>query len=1080
MTIKAKWLLAPRVWLYSALSLLSACGGGGGSGSGSPQPVASPTVSLTASASDVAINGSVTLEWTSTNASTCTPSSGWSASGVSGSQSVLVAQTTTYSISCSGPGGMGDSGNVTVTAWGIPNATISSDATNVLPNSSVSLSWASQNAQSCTGGDALFGILPTSGSQSSNPITSTIVFSVTCSNPIFVGSKQSVTVTVSAALTLAITVQYQSPGPPVMPTGYSLTDIGLLPGGNYSFGTAINNSGTVIGYGGTGTNTQSAFIWKNGVMSDFSTLAGGVAGGGIIQGINSFGEIVGIGPNGAFSWMNGVRSDLGFFPSSGASSTATAVNDSGQIVGWGYAGPGSYHAWRWQNNAFTDLGTLGGPQSQAAAINSSGVIVGGAQPDPSTQHAFSWISGVMTDLSLALPDPTSSSAATSINDSNVVVGIVQNSLSGSQKAAIWSAGAPTILPTFAGATPQYGAQSVNNAGIIVGYALNANSAQRAVAWVGGQIGDLNSQVLVSDPLKPFVTLTNAVGINVSGQILANGSDSRLCGGNACPIGSMTHSYVLTPTLGQYFVPDWAHPVVKPVPFVWVELQNSSGTVVQHVFTDANGTAVFSGLDPTMTYTPVVRAKVVQAPLGLDFVVMNNTNPIDATQPTFRGRYAPYALSAANYTPGLKKASQSLVLTAQDGWDSSDGVLVDSNRLSGPLTLLANAVAEAQIISAAVGGNSITWRPLTILWSIRNKGGLASPPNNYDLGIATGSGGFYAGGHGAITASGTDSGAAVSEDFIYVSGDPTFEAMEIYPFVMTHEMGHFSQTQFSTRVAPGSDHAYTDYEDQTQSWIEGNASGIAALVMNTPRQDRVFSANGQPIVDSYNVDTDSNETGPENNPLGWFQETTVTRLLWRVYDPQGALKMSSAVSLAPMFTPSWKTGPWLNTAWAYVEQLKKLNPTSASSIDSIAESLNISSIGDDEWGTIDNHPGNIAAQYALPPYTVVPISSTPTTICSTGAPLDYNKEGNTRYIRATGDGNVHTLTVVGPTGSVPILNRRLYTAGSSSLTVSGTLPVGDTVLTVGDCGVTLGEFSSQTTACNEPAPPANQCWSITIQ
>jgi probable HAF family extracellular repeat protein len=824
----------------------------------------------------------------------------------------------------------------------------------------------------------------------------------------------------------------------------------------------------VIGYASEGTNgnLQTSFVWSGGVLSDFATLPGGVVGGGgTLQGLNSAGEIVGGGgPNGAFYWQNGTRTDLGFFPSAGAASIATAVNDSGVIVGWGYNGPGSYHAWRWQSGAFTDLGTLGGPQSSALGLNSNGVVVGWAQRNAQTEDAVMWQSGSTVDLGALVSVPQSQ--ALSINSSNTVVGIT-NSGSGNQ-AIMWTSSTATTLPALPGGT-NAGAYGINSSGQIVGFAVNASKAQRAVMWGGGSVTDLNSRILASDPLKPYVTITLAQGVNDSGQVLALGTDSR---------GSGTHTYVLTPGTGTYYVPDWNHAQTHIVPFVSVALEDATHTVVQQAYTDATGMVQFTGLNPGVTYTPVLISQVKEPSLGLDFVVLDNLKPTDTTQPTFRARYAPYAFAAAAYAPN-KQTSQNLTLIAQDGWDPTSGVLVNTDRLAGPFDLLANAVTEAQIVSAAVG-SSISWRPLTILWDTANKGGLSSPPNNYDLGLVTGSGGFYSPRHSGIDSTGTATGATEAEDFIYLSGDPSFEAMDIYPAVMTHEMGHFTQAQFSTNPSPNGNHAYSDYEDPILSWIEGNASGIAALVMNTPLQNRVSMALNTVWVDSYNVDTDSNEVGPENNPVGWYQESTVTRLLWRAYDPSGALKMTPASVLAPMYSAAWQAGPWLATPWAYVAQLKKLNPSSSSSIDTLAESLNITSIGNDEWGSTEVHAGNRAPQDVLPPYVSVPISPSPTTVCSAGAPLEYNKGGNVRYLRINGDGASHTLTIQGPSGTVPLFVRNSFNAGSSLFTTSGTTPNGPLVLSVGDCAVAAGQYSSVTSACNDPAPPVEQCWSVTIQ
>ena len=61
----------------------------------------------------------------------------------------------------------------------------------------------------------------------------------------------------------------------------------------------------------------------------------------------------------------------------GTSSRATAVNDLGQVVGWGDTASGEPHAFSWTAaGGMVDLGTLGGNYSTAAAVNDLGQVVG--------------------------------------------------------------------------------------------------------------------------------------------------------------------------------------------------------------------------------------------------------------------------------------------------------------------------------------------------------------------------------------------------------------------------------------------------------------------------------------------------------------------------------------------------------------------------------------------------------------------------------------------------------------------------------------------------------------------------------
>ena len=110
-----------RVLVLLFLSIFTiSCGGGGGGSDSGPPPTPAANVSLSSSASSVAINTSVTLTWSSSNASSCTASGSWSGSkATSGEESVEITSlgTNSFTLSCSGSGGSGQS-SLTVTGEG--------------------------------------------------------------------------------------------------------------------------------------------------------------------------------------------------------------------------------------------------------------------------------------------------------------------------------------------------------------------------------------------------------------------------------------------------------------------------------------------------------------------------------------------------------------------------------------------------------------------------------------------------------------------------------------------------------------------------------------------------------------------------------------------------------------------------------------------------------------------------------------------------------------------------------------------------------------------------------------------------
>ena len=124
------------------------------------------------------------------------------------------------------------------------------------------------------------------------------------------------------------------------PPAYIVTDLGTL-GGTQSGGGGINASGQVTGYSSTtGDSVIHAFLY-DGTMHDL-----GVSNS-YGWGINASGQVVGNFGNVAFLYTSGsglVDLNSLIDPLSGWQlSTALAINDAGQITGWGRIG-GERHA----------------------------------------------------------------------------------------------------------------------------------------------------------------------------------------------------------------------------------------------------------------------------------------------------------------------------------------------------------------------------------------------------------------------------------------------------------------------------------------------------------------------------------------------------------------------------------------------------------------------------------------------------------------------------------------------------------------------------------------------------------------
>jgi hypothetical protein len=138
------------------------------------------------------------LTWSSTNATACTASGGWNgAKATSGSQDVTPANTTTYTLTCTGPGGNASkSATVTVTPVGGVTLTFTATPSFISSGQSSTLSWTSTGTAGCTASDGWTGAKATTGSEQVTP-SATTTYTLTCDGP--GGSTfQSVTVVVSA------------------------------------------------------------------------------------------------------------------------------------------------------------------------------------------------------------------------------------------------------------------------------------------------------------------------------------------------------------------------------------------------------------------------------------------------------------------------------------------------------------------------------------------------------------------------------------------------------------------------------------------------------------------------------------------------------------------------------------------------------------------------------------------------------------------------------------------------------------------------------------------------------------------
>jgi probable HAF family extracellular repeat protein len=169
-----------------------------------------------------------------------------------------------------------------------------------------------------------------------------------------------------------------------------------LDGGPVTTVIAINRRGQIAGNSSMLDGTGHPVIWHNGRAQDLGTLPGAAytVAQSTKQSLSDNGHVVGFAISADFTisrawiWHRGRMTDLGDL--GGDFIQPYAVNDRGQVVGYGLTAEGELHAFFWERGRIADLGDLGGGESRAFDINDRGDIIGESRASDHQTHAVVW------------------------------------------------------------------------------------------------------------------------------------------------------------------------------------------------------------------------------------------------------------------------------------------------------------------------------------------------------------------------------------------------------------------------------------------------------------------------------------------------------------------------------------------------------------------------------------------------------------------------------------------------------------------------------------------------------------------
>jgi len=163
---------------------LAACGSKDKS---TPQPPPTPaaTVALSANPATLVLGETTTLTWSSTQATTCIASGGWTGSRPTVGnemQTPAAAGAVTYTLTCTGAGGAGSAtATVTVNAPAAPTVSITAAPESVVLGAASMLTWSSTNAASCTASGGWSGDRGVSGNEAVTPtVVGATAYTLTC------------------------------------------------------------------------------------------------------------------------------------------------------------------------------------------------------------------------------------------------------------------------------------------------------------------------------------------------------------------------------------------------------------------------------------------------------------------------------------------------------------------------------------------------------------------------------------------------------------------------------------------------------------------------------------------------------------------------------------------------------------------------------------------------------------------------------------------------------------------------------------------------------------------------------------
>lgn len=224
-----------------------------------PEPA--PVVSLSVDPSDIIAGESSRLTWSSENAAQVVLEPGLGQIDLNGALDISPLETTTYSVTATGPGGTANA-DVTITVnEPPPSIAFSTNPASIVSGAFSTLSWNTDNADTCTIDNGI-GVVPNNGTISVSP-TETTIYTLTATGP-------------GGTATETVTVAVTSPAPTVI---FSADPAGITTGASSTLSWTTTNADTCTIDNGIGSVAVNGSVSVSSAETTTYTLTATGPGG---------------------------------------------------------------------------------------------------------------------------------------------------------------------------------------------------------------------------------------------------------------------------------------------------------------------------------------------------------------------------------------------------------------------------------------------------------------------------------------------------------------------------------------------------------------------------------------------------------------------------------------------------------------------------------------------------------------------------------------------------------------------------------------------------------------------------------